>query len=74
MFKQEERYAEAHLVKLKEVLEKSQECAREVLKTKLQRMKKDYDATSHEQKFRTGDAVYVLMKDKKKHKMFNQEQ
>ena len=65
---QEERYAEAHLVKLKEVLEKSQECAREVLKTKLQRMKKFNDANSHEQKFKTGDAVYVLMKVNKKHK------
>ena len=64
----EEEYVEAHLVKLQETLEKSQECAREVLKSKLKKMKQDYDATSFQQKYKAGDAVYVFMKANKKHK------
>ena len=65
---QGEYQPEEYLTELKETFEASQKLATEVLKSKLKKMKKDYDLHCNEKQFLAGDAVYLLMKGNQKHK------
>ena len=68
MLEKEEKHVEEYLTQLLETLEKAQDFARDVMKSKLKKMKKDYDASCFQQNFKEGDAVYILVKESKKHK------